>query len=131
MPITIKTVPGTAVAKPVLPKEVQPKPRRNGIEDTLDGRPIGDVWREYRAAPTESMRNKLVEHYVPLVRNVAAEDPEDPSDVSENGWLTWPLEESQVERGVHAIRVQLVKRDPRLTVPLRIEQVEIYLTYRN
>jgi RNA polymerase sigma factor for flagellar operon FliA len=72
MPITIKTVPGVAVAKPIsLVKEVQPKLRRRGIEDTLDGRPIGEVWREYRAAPTESMRNKLVEHYVPLVRNVA------------------------------------------------------------
>ena len=46
-------------------------PRRNGIEDTLDGRPIGDVWREYRAAPTEVMRNKLIEHYLPLVRSVA------------------------------------------------------------
>ncbi len=67
----------------------------------------------------------------PLVRDAAAEDPEDPSDVSENGWLTWPLEVSQVRRGPHAIRARLVKRDPRLAVPLRIEQVEIYLKYRH
>ena len=67
----------------------------------------------------------------PLVRDAAAEDPEDPSDVSENGWLTWPLEVSQVRRGPHAIRARLVKRDPRLAVPLRIEQVEIYLQYRH
>ena len=67
----------------------------------------------------------------PLVRDAAAEDPEDPSDVSENGWLTWPLEVSQVERGVHEVRVQLIERDPRLAVPLRIEQVEIYLRYRH
>ena len=67
----------------------------------------------------------------PLVRDAAAEDPEDPSDVSENGWLTWPLEVSQVERGVHEVRVQLIEQDPRLAVPLRIEQVEIYLRYRH
>jgi hypothetical protein len=66
----------------------------------------------------------------PHGRDAAAEDPEDPSDVSENSWLTWPLEKSQVTRGVHEIRVQLIERDPRLAVPLRIEQVEIWLTYR-
>ncbi|MCH2136657.1 MAG: FliA/WhiG family RNA polymerase sigma factor [Phycisphaerales bacterium] len=56
---------------PVMAAPPQRAPRRNGIEDTLDGRPIGDVWREYRDAPTEVMRNKLVEHYLPLVRSVA------------------------------------------------------------
>ena len=66
---------------------------------------------------------------LPRVRDAAAEDPEDPSDVSENGWLTWPLEQSQVKRGVHVVCVQLIERDPRLAVPLRIEQVEICLKY--
>ena len=61
--------------------------------------------------------------------DAAAEDPEDPSDVSENGWLIWPLE--QVARGVCEVRVCLLERDPRIGVPLRIEQVEIYLQYRH
>ena len=63
------------------------------------------------------------------LRDAAAEDPEDPADVSENSWLTWPLEKSRVKRGVHEVSVQLVERDPRLAVPLRIEQVEICLKY--
>jgi RNA polymerase sigma factor for flagellar operon FliA len=68
MPITTKPEPGKqAVA--VAPEA--PPLRRNGISDTLDGRPIGDVWRAYRAAPTEVMRNRIVEHYLPLVRGVA------------------------------------------------------------
>ena len=65
----------------------------------------------------------------PRIRDAAAEDPEDPSDVSENGWLIWPLE--QVARGVCEVRVYLLERDPRIGVPLRIEQVEIYLQYRH
>ena len=66
---------------------------------------------------------------LPRIRDAAAEDPEDPSDVSENGWLVWPLE--QVARGVCEVRVCLLERDPRIGVPLRIEQVEIYLQYRH
>jgi len=68
MPTTIMKQPGsiqTPKSKPTT------SPRRNGIEDTLDGRPIGDVWQEYRDAPTEVMRNKLIQHYLPLVRSVA------------------------------------------------------------
>ena len=68
MPITTTQEPGKQAAA-VLPEA--PPLRRNGIPDTLDGRPIGDVWREYRAAPTEVMRNRIVEHYLPLVRGVA------------------------------------------------------------
>ena len=67
----------------------------------------------------------------PRVRDAAGEDPDDPSDVSENGWLTWSLDISRVGRGVHEIRIRLVERAPRLTVPLRIENVEIYLKYRH
>ena len=68
MPTTTMKQPGDSQASKTKPT---PSPRRNGIEDTLDGRPIGDVWRGYRAAPTEVMRNKLIEHYLPLVRSVA------------------------------------------------------------
>ena len=65
----------------------------------------------------------------PLVRDVVAEDPNDPSDISENKWLIWSLEVGQVGRGIHEVEVILVNRDSRLIVPLRIEHVEIYLPY--
>jgi RNA polymerase sigma factor for flagellar operon FliA len=29
---------------------------------------VGDVWIEYRKTPSESLRNRLVEHYLPLVK---------------------------------------------------------------
>ncbi len=80
---------------------------RHEVKVALDGIPLGPAHR----------------------RDAAAEDPEDPADVSENSWLTWPLEKSRVKRGVHQVSVQLVERDPRLAVPLRIEQVEISLKY--
>ena len=69
MPTTTEqAVPGAAVAKPVN----TPAPAaRDESQDLLDGRPIDEVWREYRATPTEAMRNKLMEHYAPLVRSVA------------------------------------------------------------
>ena len=69
MPTTTEqAVPGAAVAKPVK----TPAPAtRDESQDLLDGRPIDEVWREYRATPTEAMRNKLMEHYTPLVRSVA------------------------------------------------------------
>ena len=66
---------------------------------------------------------------VPVVRDAAAEDAADPSGVSENAWLCWNLTAAQVGRGVHQIRLRLLERDERLRVPLRVEQVEIYLRY--
>jgi RNA polymerase sigma factor for flagellar operon FliA len=68
MPTTITKQIGSVKAPGTTPTTSS---RRNGIEDTLDGRPIGEVWQEYRAVPTEVMRNKLIEHYLPLVRSVA------------------------------------------------------------
>ena len=65
----------------------------------------------------------------PVVRDAAAEDAADPSDVSANAWLCWNLTAAQVGRGVHQVRVRLLERDERLRVPLRVEQVEIYLQY--
>lgn len=34
----------------------------------LDDRPISEIWIEYRKAPTEPLRNRLLENYLPLVR---------------------------------------------------------------
>ena len=65
-----------------------------------------------------------------MVRDAAAEDAADPSDVSENAWLCWNLTAAEVGRGVHQVRLRLRERDARLRVPLRVEQVEIYLQYR-
>ncbi len=65
----------------------------------------------------------------PLVRDIKAEDPDDPSDITENKWLSWSLGLGQVERGVREIQIILIERDPRLRIPLRIEHVEIYLRY--
>jgi hypothetical protein len=66
----------------------------------------------------------------PRILDAAAEDENDPSDVSENKWLCWSLAIAQVERGIHAVRVCLLERDERIGVPLRIEHVEVYLKYR-
>ena len=66
----------------------------------------------------------------PVVRDAAAEDAADPGDVSENAWLCWRLTAAQVGRGVHQVRLRVLERDGRLRVPLRVEQVEIYLQYR-
>ena len=65
----------------------------------------------------------------PIVRDAAAEDHNDPADVSENKWLTWSLTKGQTDRGIHEVQVILLNRDPRLSIPLRIEHVEIFLKY--
>ncbi|NKB68150.1 MAG: hypothetical protein GKR89_13895 [Candidatus Latescibacteria bacterium] len=65
----------------------------------------------------------------PEIRDAAAADGGGPADASENAWLCWALTAEQVERGVHQIGVCLLERDDRLRVPLRVEHVEIYLTY--
>lgn len=65
----------------------------------------------------------------PKIRNVAAENPDDPSDVSENSWLVWSLEANQAKWGIHQIQIRLVKRDPRLKPPLTVQNVEIHLKY--
>jgi len=65
----------------------------------------------------------------PIVRDAAAEDPNDPADISENKWLTWSLSDKQAGRGIREVQVILLDRDPRLSIPLHIEHVEIYLQY--
>ena len=67
----------------------------------------------------------------PAIRNAAAEDANDPSDVSENSWLVWPLKPEQIDRGQHYVQVCLVKRDARLRSPLVVGHVEIYVNYKS
>ena len=66
----------------------------------------------------------------PAVRNLAAENPDDPSEVDENSWLVWPLTPECAARGDHAIEVCLVERDPRMIPPLVVQHVEIHIRYR-
>ena len=66
----------------------------------------------------------------PEVRNVAAEDPDNPSDVAENSWLVWRLSPDRAGRGIHRVEVRLLKRDPRIRPPLTVQSVEIHLSYR-
>lgn len=33
-----------------------------------DDRPIQDIWQDYKRAPSEPLRNRLMEHYLPLVK---------------------------------------------------------------
>ncbi len=65
----------------------------------------------------------------PRIRNVAEENPDNPSDVSENSWLVWSLSPDQADRGIHEIQVRLVKRDPRIKPPLTVQSVEVHLKY--
>ena len=66
----------------------------------------------------------------PEIRNVAAEDPDNPSDVAENSWLVWRLSPDRAGRGIHRVEVRLLKRDPRIRPPLTVQSVEIHLSYR-
>ena len=74
----------------------------------LDGRPLGP----------------------PTVRNLAAENPDDPSEVDENSWLVWSLSAECAARGDHAVEICLVERDPRMLPPLVVQHVEIHIRYR-
>ena len=74
----------------------------------------------------------------PSIRNVAGDDPDNPSDVDEHSWLVWELSPEQValnfdligaDWGVHEIQVCLVKQDARIRPPLVVENVEIYVNY--
>ena len=67
---------------------------------------------------------------VPAARYAAHEDPLDPADVSEIGWLVWALPAKSVDQGPHRVRVRLLERDRRIKPPLSVEHVEIQLAYR-
>jgi len=65
----------------------------------------------------------------PQVRNVAGEDPNNPSDVSEDSWLVWSLRPEQATQGAHLVQVRLLKRDPYIRPPLTVQSVEFHLSY--
>ena len=64
----------------------------------------------------------------PERRSPAAGDAANPADVSENTWLVWRLEPSQVGGGVHEVRIDLLERDPRLRPPVVVGNVEIHVS---
>jgi len=66
----------------------------------------------------------------PLVRNAAGEDPNNPADVDENSWLVWDLSPSQSSKGTHEIGISLINRDDRIRMPLVVNNVEFWITYR-
>lgn len=59
----------------------------------------------------------------------AALDASNPSDVSENTWLVWTLTAEQAARGKHRIEVALLERDPRIRIPIVIDNVELHINY--
>jgi len=65
----------------------------------------------------------------PDVRNTAAENANNPSDVSENSWLVWKLEPGQAGYGPHEVMVRLVRRDARIKPPIVVQHVEIHVNY--
>jgi RNA polymerase sigma factor FliA len=44
------------------------KVRQSEPAAPTDARPISEIWTEYRKTGTEALRNRLLEHYLPLVR---------------------------------------------------------------
>ena len=65
----------------------------------------------------------------PAVRNINAEDPAVPESVDENSWLVWDLNPAQCAMGPHEVKVVLVSRDPRIGVPIVVNNVEFWVTY--
>ena len=66
---------------------------------------------------------------LPTVRYSTREDPENPADVDEIGWLVWPLPPAQLAKGKHQIQIRLLQRDPRVAPPLTVKHVEVHLDY--
>ena len=79
-------------------------------------------------APADRVAVKLDDELLgePTVRNLAAEDRDNPADAHENSWLVWAL---ALGRGEHLVEVCLVERDPRMGIPLVVEHVEIHIKY--
>ena len=67
---------------------------------------------------------------LPAVRYATKEDPENPADIDEIGWLVWSLPPEQLAKGDHQVQIRLLKRDSRIAPPLRVEHVEVRLEYR-
>ena len=59
----------------------------------------------------------------------ATKNTMDPSEVAENTWLVWELTPADITYGRHKITVVLIERDPRLLVPIVIDNVEVHISY--
>ena len=59
----------------------------------------------------------------------ATKNTMDPSEVAENTWLVWNLTPADITYGRHKITVVLIERDPRLLVPIVIDNVEVHISY--
>ena len=66
----------------------------------------------------------------PVVRNSAAENPEEPADVTEKSWLIWALAPEQADQVTHTVQVRLQHRDPRIRPALVLHHVEININYK-
>ena len=66
----------------------------------------------------------------PVVRNSAAENPEEPADVTEKSWLIWALAPEQADQATHTVQVRLQHRDPRIRPALVLHHVEININYK-
>ena len=72
---------------------------------------------------SHSTREHLVE---PVLHRTGGE-----GHLAEDAWLVWKLRSDQVARGIHEVRIVLDRRDPRLSVPVVVENVELHITYAN
>ena len=99
--------------------------------DRLEGVEIQIELEHYSAADQVAVTLDGKDLGNPTVRNVAAEDPDDPSDVYENSWLVWSLEPEKADNGMLEIQVRLMERDPRLKPPLVVRHVEVHVMYKS
>ena len=60
----------------------------------------------------------------PALRRVGGD-----ANVTEDAWLVWKLRADQADRGTHEVRIVLEQRDPRLGVPMVVENVELHITH--
>ena len=65
----------------------------------------------------------------PAVRSATAENSSDPAEVGENSWLVWDLAALQLGRGVHAVQIDLVRRNARINPALVVQHVEIHVNF--
>ncbi|MEE3371164.1 MAG: hypothetical protein VX346_17660 [Planctomycetota bacterium] len=83
-------------------------------------------------APDDQITVTLDNNELPLpaVRYAAHEDPQNPSDIDETGWLVWALPPAELAKGKHQVQVSLSQRDARIRPPLTVEHIEVHLHYR-
>ena len=91
--------------------ELQINVNRYSIDDVLsvalDGKPLGE----------------------PTLHRSDAGRPDGTTQVTEDAWLVWRLDPKQSGPGVHELEIVLDCRDPRIDVPIVVENVELHVTY--